>query len=172
TAELPRARARQIARALARWTDPERAMPGAGLDHLVRLLPLLGLDEVNEQAIGRQWDDGSRRHDRRAPIGMAEDGPFVLDFDRHGPHGLIGGTTGSGKSELLKTLVAALAARYPPTELTFGLFDFKGGATFTDFEHLPHTVGMADDLDVQLARRALRCLRAELLHREHIFDEA
>jgi S-DNA-T family DNA segregation ATPase FtsK/SpoIIIE len=180
TAELSRARARRIARSLARWNDPERSSAGAGMDELVHLLPLLGLvpapggdkPAVTEEAIGRAWDSGARRHDLRAPIGTTEDGPFVIDFDRHGPHGLIGGTTGSGKSELLKTLVASLAARYPPTELTFGLFDFKGGATFTDFADLPHTVGMADDLDVHLAQRALRCLRAELLHREHVFDAA
>jgi DNA segregation ATPase FtsK/SpoIIIE, S-DNA-T family len=185
TAELSRPRARRIARSLARWNDPERLSIGAGMDELVHLLPLLGLRSstgvaapsggppaVTEQTIGQAWDAGARRHDLRAPIGTTEDGPFVLDFDRHGPHGLIGGTTGSGKSELLKTLVASLAARYPPTELTFGLFDFKGGATFTDFADLPHTVGMADDLDVHLAQRALRCLRAELLHREHVFDEA
>ena len=108
----------------------------------------------------------------RAAIGAEEEGPFVLDFDRHGPHGLIGGTTGSGKSELLKTIVAALAASYPPDQLTFGLFDFKGGSTFTELALLPHTVGTASDLDLNLARRALRCLRAELVHRELVFDQA
>ncbi len=165
--------ARAAAVALSRLDDPELHVAGATLPSVVRLGDLLGVGAWDAGVVEGRWRAaGPPRNRMSAPIGVAEDGRFELDLDRHGPHGLIGGTTGSGKSELLKTLVASLAASYPPEQLTFGLFDFKGGATFTDFADLPHTVGMASDLDVSLARRALRCLRAELLHRELVFDRA
>ncbi len=165
-------RARACAVTLARFEDPELRIAGASLPDLVALPTLLDLRAVDAEAIRARWEAARTGFHLRAPIGASEIGDFVLDFDRHGPHGLIGGTTGSGKSELLKTLVAGFAATYPPSELTFGLFDFKGGSTFVEFADLPHTVGMASDLDVSLARRALRCLRAELLHRERLFDRA
>ncbi|MCU4184691.1 FHA domain-containing protein [Acidiferrimicrobium sp. IK] len=163
--------ARACAVHLARFEDPELHIAGAGLPELAPLPGLLELDDLEPTSVAARWGRSSGGH-LRAPIGAGEGGPFVLDFDRHGPHGLIGGTTGSGKSELLKTIVAAFAASYPPEELTFGLFDFKGGSTFTEFAGLPHTVGMASDLDVSLARRALQCLRAELVQRERLFDRA
>lgn len=164
--------ARRVALRLARFDDPELRVIGAGLPPVVRLGGLLGVERWTAGDVARRWNRADSFSSLRAPIGLEEGGVFELDLDRHGPHGLIGGTTGSGKSELLKTIVASLAAIYPPEQLTFGLFDFKGGSTFTELATLPHTVGMASDLDVNLARRALRCLRAELLRRERIFDEA
>lgn len=165
--------ARRIALALSRFDDPELHVVGGGLPGVIRLGAMLGVKEWTPEAVASRWKAAAgRRSEMRAAIGSSEDGLFELDLDRHGPHGLIGGTTGSGKSELLKTLVASLASSYPPDQLTFGLFDFKGGATFADFATLPHTVGMASDLDVSLAKRALRCLRAELLRRERVFEAA
>ena len=96
---------------------------------------------------------------------------FAIDFVADGPHGLVGGTTGSGKSELLRTLVAGLAASVDPDHLTFVLIDFKGGSAFDECARLPHTVGMVTDLDEHLAERALRCLEAELRHRERALRE-
>lgn len=172
-AGLGLAEARRLALRLARFDDPELRVAGAGLPAVIRLGGLLGVDRWTPAEVTRRWDRADAfTATLRAPIGAEEGGVFELDLDRHGPHGLIGGTTGSGKSELLKTFVASLAAAYPPEQLTFGLFDFKGGATFTDLAALPHTVGMASDLDVNLARRALRCLRAELVRRERVFDQA
>ena len=95
------------------------------------------------------------------------DGPFGIDLRRDGPHGLIAGTTGAGKSELLQTLVASLAVANRPDALTFVLVDYKGGAAFADCERLPHTVGMVTDLDAHLVARALDSLGAELRRREH-----
>ena len=80
---------------------------------------------------------------------------FGIDLVRDGPHGLVGGTTGSGKSEFLRSMVAGLAARNDPTRLTFILIDFKGGAAFKTCERLPHTIGTVSNLDEQLADRAL-----------------
>ena len=86
---------------------------------------------------------------------------------RDGPHGLVAGTTGSGKSELLQTLIASLAVGNRPDEINFVLVDYKGGAAFKDCNHLPHTVGMVTDLDGHLTTRALESLGAELRRREH-----
>ena len=97
---------------------------------------------------------------------------FGIDFVADGPHGLVGGTTGAGKSELLRTLVAGLAASVDPDHLTFVLVDFKGGSAFDECARLPHTVGMVTDLDQHLAERALRCLEAELRHRERVLRDA
>ena len=71
----------------------------------------------------------------------APGGPLVVDLRRDGPHALIAGTTGSGKSELLQTLVASLALGNRPTQLSFVLVDYKGGSAFKDAARLPHCVG-------------------------------
>ncbi len=93
---------------------------------------------------------------------------LTLDIVKDGPHGLIAGTTGSGKSELLTTITAGLAHKASPEFINFVLIDYKGGATFNKFEKLPHTVGLITDLAPRLAERALISLRAELTRREKI----
>ena len=105
-------------------------------------------------------------------MGVTEQGVFSLDLERDGPHALVGGTTGSGKSELLRSLIAALAATTDPRQLTFLLMDFKGGAAFDACARLPHTVGMVTDLDEALVERALRALEAELQYRERLLRSA
>ena len=102
-----------------------------------------------------------------AVIGEGADGPFSVDLRRDGPHGLVAGTTGSGKSELLQTIIASLAVNNRPDEMNFVLVDYKGGAAFKDCNLLPHTVGMVTDLDGHLTTRALESLGAELRRREH-----
>ena len=91
---------------------------------------------------------------------------------KDGPHALIAGTTGSGKSELLQTIVASLAVANRPDEMTFVLVDYKGGSAFADCARLPHTVGMVTDLDPHQVERALASLSAELTRREHILAAA
>jgi DNA segregation ATPase FtsK/SpoIIIE, S-DNA-T family len=84
----------------------------------------------------------------------------------HGPHGIVAGTTGSGKSELLQTLVSALALEHHPYFLNFLLIDFKGGSAFGAFRDLPHTVGLISNLDRTSALRALEAIKAENLRRQ------
>ena len=93
-------------------------------------------------------------------------GTTRLDLVRDGPHFLVAGTTGSGKSELLRTLVASLAVHNSPSHLSLLLVDYKGGAAFRECADLPHTAGVVTDLDERLAARALASLRAELRRRE------
>ncbi|HHU38187.1 MAG TPA: FHA domain-containing protein [Propionibacterium sp.] len=161
--------ARRGALNLARYDDPELVVPGAGLPSLVTLPPLLGLDAMTPEAITRLW---SSSHGVSTPIGVGEGGTYSLDIVRDGPHGLVGGTTGSGKSEFLRSLVAGLAARNSPEKLTFILIDFKGGAAFKTCERLPHTIGTISNLDAQLADRAIRALEAEMNHRQQMFAAA
>jgi S-DNA-T family DNA segregation ATPase FtsK/SpoIIIE len=164
--------ARDCARSLARFEDPELDVAGAGLPASIRLLPLLDLEDCTPDAVLGRWKAGGIDPPPAAPIGVAEDGVFGVDFVADGPHGLVGGTTGAGKSELLRTLVAGLAASVDPDHLTFVLVDFKGGSAFDECARLPHTVGMVTDLDQHLAERALRCLEAELRHRERVLRDA
>ncbi len=155
----------QLARGLAPIRDVSPAEDDAGLPAAARLLDLLHLDPPTSAAVRGSWAAGGRT--TRAVIGAGLDGGFAVDLRRDGPHGLIAGTTGSGKSELLQTIVASLAAANRPDAMTFVLIDYKGGSAFKDCVDLPHTVGMVTDLDSHLVERALASLGAELRRREH-----
>lgn len=106
-----------------------------------------------------------------AAIGVGPDGPILIDLVRDGPHAIVAGTTGSGKSELLVSWVLALAAAHPPESLAVLLVDFKGGAAFTPLRALPHCVGLITDLNGHEAQRALDSLAAELRHREQLLRD-
>ncbi|MGB7963218.1 MAG: FtsK/SpoIIIE domain-containing protein [Propionicimonas sp.] len=106
----------------------------------------------------------------RALVGHAGSAPLYLDLRRQGPHALVGGTTGAGKSEFLQSWVLGMAAANSPDRLTFLFVDYKGGAAFADCVKLPHTVGLVTDLSPHLVRRALTSLRAELRYREHLLQ--
>ncbi|MDJ0339728.1 FtsK/SpoIIIE domain-containing protein [Cryobacterium sp. PH31-O1] len=94
-----------------------------------------------------------------------------LDLREQGPHALVGGTTGSGKSEFLQTWIMSMASEHSPDRLTFLLIDYKGGAAFAECTQLPHTVGLVTDLNTHLVRRALTSLRAELHYRKTLLNE-
>ncbi|MEU3085659.1 FtsK/SpoIIIE domain-containing protein [Streptomyces massasporeus] len=159
---------------LARSLSPLRDISGETEDSALpgssRLLDVLQLEPPTSDAIVARWRMGGQS--TLAVIGESYDGPFGIDIRKDGPHGLIAGTTGSGKSELLQTIVAALAVANTPENMTFVLVDYKGGAAFKDCVHLPHTVGMVTDLDAHLVERALESLGAELHRREHILAAA
>ncbi|ANP71818.1 ATP-binding protein [Cryobacterium arcticum] len=152
-----------------------RAADAAGLGGPTGTLP----DTVSFAALGAATGAGAASTRVAGPVtelscavGLGEHGPLVVDLVRDGPHALVGGTTGSGKSELLVTWVAALASRYDPGQVTFLLVDFKGGAAFDLLRALPHCVGLITDLDEREAHRALASLAAELRHRERVLRDA
>jgi S-DNA-T family DNA segregation ATPase FtsK/SpoIIIE len=159
----------RVARALTPLRDVSHD-DGSSLPDSCRLLDVLGLEPPTGSAIASGWRVGGRS--TAAVIGASLDGPFAIDLETHGPHGLIAGTTGSGKSELLQTLVASLAVVNRPDSMTFVLIDYKGGSAFKECVRLPHTVGMVTDLDTHLVGRALESLAAELRRREHVFAAA
>lgn len=144
----------------------------------VSLGALLGTPAAHDELAGwvaERWRDAPRRDGRglRCTLGTGVDGaPVTVDLVADGPHVLVAGTTGAGKSELLQTLVAGLALGRSPAEVTFALVDFKGGASFGACGRLPHVVGQVTDLDPGLAGRALAGLRAELHRRERVLAEA
>lgn len=160
--------AARCARALARFDDPDRSEDGAELPACVHLVDLLGIRDQNPQLIAARWAAAGHKPRLRGLIGVTEAGPLELDLVADGPHGLLAGTTGAGKSELLRTLVVSMAVAVDPEHLNFVLIDYKGGSAFDACAGLPHTVGMVTDLDDHLAERALTCLEAELRYREHL----
>jgi DNA segregation ATPase FtsK/SpoIIIE, S-DNA-T family len=161
--------AENLARSLAPLRDdsPGRA---DGLPAAVRWLDLAGFGADMTDDLVARWQVGVES--TGALVGTGPEAGFVVDIARDGPHALIAGTTGSGKSELLQTLVAALACANRPDDLTFVLVDYKGGAAFGACAALPHTVGLVTDLDGRLVARALASLRAELKRREGVLAAA
>ncbi len=106
----------------------------------------------------------------RAIIGQGPSNAMALDLRTQGPHALVGGTTGAGKSEFLQAWVLGMAAAHSPDRVTFLFVDYKGGSAFADCVELPHCVGLVTDLSPHLVRRALTSLRAELQNREHLLN--
>ena len=167
---LPDAWFAQVARALCPIVDINDDAAAGALPGSSRLLDVLRLDPPTETAIVANWRMNGRTTE--VVVGESLDGAFSFDLRRDGPHGLVAGTTGSGKSELLQTIVASLAFANRPDSMTFVLIDYKGGAAFKDCVDLPHTVGMVTDLDTHLVERALESLGAELRRREHLLAAA
>ena len=112
------------------------------------------------------WRAAERRPVAR--LGRLAGEAWTIDLATDGPHVLVGGTTGSGKSELLRTLVASLALESSPEDVSFVLVDYKGGSAFGECAELPHTVGLVTNLDEGLAQRALVSLGAEITRREEL----
>ncbi|MGW1209975.1 FtsK/SpoIIIE domain-containing protein [Streptomyces sp. NPDC002499] len=160
----------QLARSLAPLQAVRDEAEPASLPDRSRLLDVLDLASPTGSAVAERWT--SRSPSTVAVIGETYDGPFGIDLRRDGPHALIAGTTGSGKSELLQTIVASLALANSPEHLTFVLIDYKGGSAFKSCDRLPHTVGMVADLDPYLVHRVLDSLGAELRRREHLLVSA
>ena len=134
-----------------------------------RLADLLGPTAATVSGVIETWAKSRHAFRLAAPIGVGPgDASVEVDLRRDGPHGLLAGTTGSGKSEFLQSLVVSLAARVPPDLLNFLLIDYKGGSAFREVAALPHVVGIVTDLDERLAARALTSLRAEMKRREHL----
>ncbi|MDD9207472.1 FtsK/SpoIIIE domain-containing protein, partial [Georgenia sp. 10Sc9-8] len=169
-----------VARHLCAVVDAGATGRDTGLPQRVRYLALPGAEGASEpDRILRRWQEtGSGAPGRTTPprvrghlralVGTAGAAPFHLDLDTQGPHAMVGGTTGSGKSELLQAWVLGMATAHGPDRVTFLLVDYKGGSAFAGCVDLPHTVGLVTDLSAHLARRALTSLRAELEHRERL----
>ena len=165
--------AADVALALSPLTDPEDSLAAeVGLPRQLSLADLLGRATCTPAGIAAGWASAESGQGTgpgaRTFIGAAVDGLVEIDLVRDGPHGLIAGTTGAGKSELLRSLVVGLAVGASPAHLAFVLVDYKGGATFDACALLPHVVGVVTDLDDHLADRALRSLHAELRRREAV----
>lgn len=140
-----------------------------------RLLDILNIINLDAQDIANKWMKNKSYDSLKASIGVGEDDKeFIVDLSQkgQGPHGLIGGTTGCGKSEFLLTLISSLAMNYHPHDLNFLVVDYKGGVTSQMITDLPHLVGIITNLHGSNAERAHIALEAEIKRRERLFTEA
>lgn len=143
----------------------------------VNFLQLYDVEKVDQLNIERHWFDIDEKDGifpleiRLGRENFTKPLSINLSENKDGPHGLIAGTTGSGKSELLQTLVASLALKHHPFLLNFLLIDFKGGSAFGDLENIPHVVGLVSNLDKMSASRALEALNTEVLNRQHFLQK-
>jgi S-DNA-T family DNA segregation ATPase FtsK/SpoIIIE len=123
-------------------------------------------------SIAARWDASAHTDGLPVPLGLNATGAHSLDFVSDGPHLLVAGTTGSGKSELLRTLTLALALSHPPDRVNFLFVDFKGGSGLGPLTGLVHSVGLLTDLSNYELERTLTSLRAEIRRREEILASA
>ncbi|MEU7029817.1 type VII secretion protein EccCa [Streptomyces sp. NPDC015232] len=173
----------QAAEALARQLAPLRMGGGDDDEPLLANLDftdLLNLGDAASVDVARTWRPRSVAERLRVPIGVGEDGsPVMLDLkeaaqEGMGPHGLCVGATGSGKSELLRTLVLGLAVTHSSETLNFVLADFKGGATFAGMSQMPHVAAVITNLadDLTLVDRMGDAIRGELQRRQELLRSA
>jgi DNA segregation ATPase FtsK/SpoIIIE, S-DNA-T family len=146
----------------------------------IGITDLLGISEVAMINPETAWHPRTPRDFLRVPIGLDDFGaPVLLDLKESaqlgmGPHGICIGATGSGKSEMLRTLITALALSHPPEDLSMVLVDYKGGAAFAPFAGLPHVAGIIDNLadDPQLTERARASINGEVVRRQELLRDA
>ncbi len=173
------------AEALARQLAPLRpAAPGAPAEDALALdttlTALLGIDSLRTLDVAALRQARAPRDRLRVPIGNGADGrPVELDIKESaqggmGPHGLVVGATGSGKSELLRTLVLGLAITHSAEDLNFVLVDFKGGATFLGLDRLPHVSAVITNLadELPLVDRMRDALHGEIVRRQELLRAA
>ncbi|PWV47218.1 S-DNA-T family DNA segregation ATPase FtsK/SpoIIIE [Nocardiopsis sp. L17-MgMaSL7] len=168
---------------LARSLAPLRLAASDSSDAMhatVGLPEILGVPDVARLDTERAWRPRGTGDFLRVPIGVGPEANTVLldlkesAFGGMGPHGLVVGATGSGKSEMLRTLVASLVINHPPDQLALLLVDFKGGATFADTDRLPHSAGLITNLadDDGLVERFREAMFGELNRRQQVLKDA
>ncbi len=142
-------------------------------------LKSMGATSLETLDIARRWQEADATKTLAAPIGVDVSGePLILDAHEaaDGPHGLVAGTTGSGKSELLVSWIASLCVNFPPEQVSFVLIDYKGGGLASAFTRknltLPHLAGTITNLDGSEIARSLTSLRSELTRRQRLLDKA
>ena len=145
------------------------------LPAMLTFLELHGVGKVEHLNPLTRWKESNPIVSLEAAVGVGTNGEHLrLDIheNRHGPHGLIAGMTGSGKSEFIMTYILSLAVTYSPDELAFVLIDYKGGGMANAFSDLPHVAGTITNLDGAAVNRSLISIQSELKRRQAIFNDA
>lgn len=140
----------------------------------VTFLEMYNVTNVEELNIYERWQSANIHKSISVPLGLrAKDDIVYLNLHEkvHGPHGLVAGTTGSGKSEIIQAYILSLVVNFSPYEVGFLLIDFKGGGMANLFKNLPHLIGTITNLDGAESMRALASIKSELKRRQHIFSE-
>ncbi len=171
--KLTMAQAERIVEILAPVYVDEISLEG-DLTKNISLFEMLNIIAVEDIDLKRRWGRSNVTKSMAAPIGVAKTGIIELDLHdkAHGPHGLVAGTTGSGKSEILQTYILAMATLFSPHEVGFMIIDFKGGGMVNQFEELPHLMGAITNIDGKEIDRSLKSIKAELQKRQRLFAEA
>ena len=156
--------------------ETETTSSGAAIPSSVTFLEGMGVKRVSELRVLDRWERNRRLQSMATPVGMAANRKlFYLDInytdEAHGPHGLVAGTTGSGKSEFLQSWILSMATNFHPHDVNFVIIDYKGGGMASLMEPLPHVVGKITNIDTDIWR-TLRALKAEVNRREVLFDKA
>lgn len=147
------------------------------LPHSISLYDLLGIIAAEDLDLGQRWKESQVFCSIAAPLGVNRKQKTVsLDIGdqagAHGPHGLVAGTTGSGKSELLQTYILSIASLFHPYDVSFVLIDFKGGGMSNQFKDLPHLLSTITNIDGRDTDRSLASIKAELVQRQTAFSRA
>lgn len=143
----------------------------------ITMFELLGIISVDDLDLKARWEASQVYKTMAAPIGVKSGNEIVsLNIsdkgNGHGPHGLVAGTTGSGKSEILQTYILSLATLFHPNDVGFVIIDFKGGGMANQFENLPHLIGTITNIDGREIDRSLLSIKAELVKRQEMFSDA
>lgn len=138
---------------------------------MFELLNILAVDDIDLES---RWASSQVFKSMAAPLGVSKSGVVSLDLHdkAHGPHGLVAGTTGSGKSEILQTYILAMSTLFHPYEVGFVIIDFKGGGMVNQFKELPHLLGAITNIDGKEINRSLKSIKAELQKRQRLFADA
>ncbi len=139
----------------------------------VTFFDLYGIKDIAELNVLKRWKENSAYKTLAVPLGFRSEGDIVelnLHEKAHGPHGLIAGTTGSGKSEIIQSYICSLATNYHPHEVGFLLIDYKGGGMAGLFKKLPHLLGTMTNLDGSQSLRAMASIKRELARRQEVFS--
>ncbi|MBO5138173.1 MAG: type VII secretion protein EssC [Bacilli bacterium] len=159
----------------------EIAKENSSLPTMISFLEMYNVGKIEQLNILKRWENNDPTKSLQAPIGVDKNRElFKLDLHEkfYGPHGLIAGMTGSGKSELIITYILSMAVNYSPYEVSFILIDYKGGGLTGAFQNketglkLPHLAGTITNLDTVEMNRSLASIQSELRRRQRIFNEA
>lgn len=139
--------------------------------NLFELLNIFGVEDLN---LKERWKESKVYKSLAVPLGVSKTGEVYLNLHdkADGPHGLVAGTTGSGKSELLQTFILSIATYFHPYDISFLIIDFKGGGMVNQFKELPHLIGAITNIDGKEIDRSLKSIKAELHKREKYFADA
>ncbi|MGN7356133.1 type VII secretion protein EssC [Paenibacillus sp. SAF-054] len=169
------------AEALSRYMAPVRLKRSLASDipDVLSLFEMMNMKTVSDLDVQQRWRNNRYPDSLPVPIGVRAGGKKInlnihdkIERAGHGPHGLIAGTTGSGKSEVIQSIVASLSAEFHPHDLAFMLIDYKGGGMSNTFIDLPHVVGTITNLSSSLMERAKVSLKAELVRRQKLLNDA
>ncbi len=155
----------------------EEVSPEGELPSQITMFEMLDILSTEDIDLGSRWEKAESWRSLAAPIGVRAKNQLVyLDIGdkpgAHGPHGLVAGTTGSGKSEVLQTYILSMAVLFHPHQVRFVLIDFKGGGMANQFRRLPHLAGTITNIDGREIKRSLLSIKAELRKRQEIFAES